>query len=139
MSIPFFVPRYVISHCLKSDYYTNTWRSEKMKKLLILLPALVFCIASANVFGGYIELTTDALGLTLGSEPKGINHQGNDSYVEADRPGQLITSTAANVGSVLTIQSDGTAGSGTGANPLLVTVTARRLRYSCRSHYPDYK
>jgi len=92
-----------------------------MKKLLIVLSVMLFCVASANTFGGYVELTTDAL--NLGSTA--INYQSNDSPVEGDRPGQLVTSTAANVGSVLTIQSDGTAGSGTVANPLLVTVTAR--------------
>ncbi len=68
-----------------------------------------------------ITLTSDALG--LGGDK--INYAGNSSAVEADRPGQLVTSTANNVGSVLTIQADGTAGAGSGANPLLVTVTAR--------------
>ena len=68
-----------------------------------------------------IELTTDALG--LGSTE--INYAGNDSAVEADRPGKLVTSTTANVGSVLTIQTNGLAGPGDLQNPLLVTVTAR--------------
>ena len=68
-----------------------------------------------------IELTAGELG--LGSS--NINHGANGSAVEADRPGKLVTSTANNVGSVLTIQADGTAGSGTMANPLFVTVTAQ--------------
>jgi len=68
-----------------------------------------------------VELTTDALG--LGSTE--INYAGNDAAVEADRPGKLVTSTTANVGSVLTIQTNGLAGPGDMDNPLLVTVTAR--------------
>ena len=68
-----------------------------------------------------IELTTDALG--LGSTE--INYAGNDSAVEADRPGKLVTSTTANVGSVLAIQTNALAGPGDMVNPLLVTVTAR--------------
>ena len=67
-----------------------------------------------------ILLTTDDLG--LGSTD--INYDGNGSAVEADRAGKLITSTAANVGSVLTVQKDGTAGPGSLANPLFVTITA---------------
>jgi hypothetical protein len=68
-----------------------------------------------------IELTSDALG--LGGDP--INVAKNGDAVEADRPGQLVMSTDANVGSILTIQADGTAGAGEELNPLLVTVTAR--------------
>jgi len=64
-----------------------------------------------------IMLTSDDLG--LGSA--GVNRTGNGSAVEADRPGKLVTSLDANVGSVLTIQTDGLAGS----DSLLVTVTAR--------------
>jgi len=96
---------------------------------------LVAVLALAVLLGGtgvtqagptFIELTTDALGLTLKpGETTGINYEKNDSYVEADRPGKLITSTANNIGSVLYIQSNNLAGQGDGTNPLLVTVTAR--------------
>ncbi len=68
-----------------------------------------------------IELTSDALGLGSVS----INHAKNGSAVEADRAGQLVTSTVANVGSELYIQTDNIAGQGDASNPLLVTVTAR--------------
>lgn len=69
----------------------------------------------------FITLTAGELGLT----DENINYGGNNSAVEADRPGKLVTSTANNVGSVLTIQESGDAGPGTGSDPLLVTVTAR--------------
>ena len=68
-----------------------------------------------------ITLNSDALG--LGSDD--INYASNDSAVEADRAGKLVTSLAANVGSVLTIETTGLAGPGDATNPLLVTVTAR--------------
>jgi hypothetical protein len=54
-----------------------------------------------------------------------INYQSNDSYVEANEPGKLVTSTANNVGSVLSIQTNNLAGQGDALNPLMVTVTAR--------------
>ena len=68
-----------------------------------------------------IGLTTDDLG--LGSTE--INSAKNDSAIEADRPGQLVTSTAANVGSILYVQTDNMAGQGTEDEPLLATITAR--------------
>jgi hypothetical protein len=67
-----------------------------------------------------VELTSEALGFGTTE----INYEGNNSAVEADRTGQLVTSTIANIGSVLTIQSNGLAGLGTLTDPLLVTVTA---------------
>ena len=93
---------------------------------------LVAALALAVLLGG-TELaqalpTTVSITLTAGELGLGgnnINYTGNNSAVEADRPGKLVTSTANNVGSVLTIQADGTAGSGTMANPLFVTVTAQ--------------
>jgi len=91
------------------------------RELMILVIGMTLLAANAVAGPVMIELTTDALG--LGST--NINYQHNGDPIEADRPGQLVTSTIANVGSVLTIQTDGTAGPGTGINPLLVTVTAR--------------
>jgi len=91
---------------------------------------LVAALALAVLLGGtelaqasptFIKLTTGELGLGGNN----INHGGNGSAVEADRPGKLVTSTANNVGSVLTIQADRKAGPGVAGNPLLVTVTAR--------------
>ncbi len=75
--------------------------------------------ATADVIS--IELTSDSLG--LGGDD--INYDKNGNALEADRPGQLVTSTEANAGSVLTIQADGTAGAGSESNKLLVTVTAK--------------
>ena len=63
-----------------------------------------------------IKLTAQGLG--LGSSD--INRHGT---VDPDMPG-LYTSPTTGQGSVLTIQTDGLAGPGTAANPLLVTVTA---------------
>jgi hypothetical protein len=103
----------------------NKSRIKFDRMLLVLLTSVLFC-APAIAAPISIEFTTDGLGLTLApGETKGINQQANGSLVEADRVGQLVTSTAANVGSVLTIQDNGLAGLGTGANPLLVTLTAR--------------
>ncbi len=92
------------------------------KRLLLMSLALSLCLNSmASATPVFIELTTNALG--LGSTD--INHAGNDSPIEADRPGQLVTSTAANVGSILHVQTDNLAGQGTSADPLLVSITAR--------------
>ena len=97
----------------------------KAKRIVILLIILMF-VSQALAVPTMITLTTDALGLTLApGETKGINYESNNSYVEADRPGKLVTSTASNVGSVLYIQTNNQAGQGDGTNPLLVTVTAR--------------
>ncbi len=97
-------------------------KKMKLAKIAaILLVLVVLGSLPAQAGPTFIELTSDALG--LGSSK--INYAGNDSYVEADRPGQLITSTTANIGSVLYIQSNNLAGQGDGINPLLVTVTAR--------------
>ncbi len=65
-----------------------------------------------------VEFTTDSLG--LGSDELNIS----GSAVAADRAG-FITSTDLGVGSVLSVQQDGTAGLGTLDNRLLVTVTAK--------------
>lgn len=94
--------------------------------------SLVFVLMSVLFFGQinpiqaaptFITLTTGTAGLDLGGV--NINYAGNNSPVEADRTGQLITSTDPGVGSILTIRADGTAGAGDTANPLLVTVTAQ--------------
>ena len=90
----------------------------KIAAILLVLVILVGLPAQAEMTS--IELTSSALG--FGSSE--INYAKNDSYVEADRIG-LVTSLAPNVGSVLTIQKSGAAGSGTDSDPLLVTVTAR--------------
>ncbi len=106
----------------------NRVRGEKMASVRKIRKSqfAVACLSILIVSGmasavATITLTTDALGLG-GTD---INYGKNGTAVEADRAGQLITSTANNVGSVLTIQADGTAGAGSGANPLLVTVTSR--------------
>ncbi len=91
-----------------------------MAKLAAILWGLVV-LGGLPAQADFFALTTGELG--LGSS--NINYGGNGSAVEADRTGKLVTSTANNVGSVLTIQADGTAGSGSLANPLLLSITAR--------------
>jgi hypothetical protein len=95
---------------------------KSMSLMAVVVASLVFlpCVAAQGEVVSVL-LTTDDLG--LGSTD--INYAGNGSAVEADRLGKLVTSAAANVGSVLTVQKDGTAGAGTGSNPLFVTITAR--------------
>jgi len=90
----------------------------KMAKLAAILWVLV-------VLGGLpaqavltsIKLTSDALGLGSVEINKG-------NIVDPDLPG-FITSPTTGLGSILSIQTDGNAGTGTVAHPLLVTVTAR--------------
>jgi hypothetical protein len=81
--------------------------------LLVSMPAFATPVT--------ILLNTDALGLGATD----INYAGNNSPVEADRAGKLVTSTTANVGSVLYVQDNNLAGLGTVANPLLATITTR--------------
>ena len=97
----------------------------KLTAILLVLVVLGGLPAQADMTS--IKLTSDALG--LGSVK--INDAGNDTYVEGDRPGKLVTSTADNIGSVLYIQSNNLAGGGSTTDPAphpvsnLVTVTAR--------------
>ncbi len=83
---------------------------------------MLYLAAAAIAAPINISFTGDGL---FGAGTGKVNRDGNGSAVEADRPGQLVTSTAANVGSILTIQSNGVAGPGDAVNPLLMTVTAR--------------
>lgn len=90
----------------------------KMAKLAAILWVLVVLgglPAQADMVS--IKLTSDALGL-------GTSDINKDNTVDPDVPG-FITSTTTGLGSILSIQTDGLAGTGTVANPLLVTVTAR--------------
>jgi hypothetical protein len=91
----------------------------KAKKIVVFLTISMF-VSQALAAPTLIKLTTDALGLG-GTD---INYGDNGSAVEADRAG-LFMSYDRNVGSVLTIQADKTAGAGSIANPVVVTVTAR--------------
>lgn len=93
-----------------------------MKTIKFAVVGLLFVIVSGMAVGAStsITLTSDALG--LGSS--NINYDHNGDPVEADRAG-LYTSLDNNVGSVLTIRQDGTAGVGVAGNENLVTVTTR--------------
>jgi len=95
---------------------------KSISLMTVIVASLVFvpCVAARGDVVTVL-LTTDDLG--LGSTD--INYAGNGSAVEADRVGKLVTSTAANIGSVLTVQTDGLAGPGDVTNPLFVTITAR--------------
>ncbi len=64
-----------------------------------------------------IKLTSNALGL-------GNSDLNRGRKVDLDMPG-FVTSPTSGEGSILNIQSDGQAGTGTVSNPLLVTITAR--------------
>ncbi len=65
-----------------------------------------------------VKLTTDALGL-------GNADLNGNKNVSADIDGKLITSPTTGEGSKLYVQHSGLAGSGTVADPLLCTITAR--------------
>ena len=65
-----------------------------------------------------VKLTTDALGL-------GSDDLNGGNNVSADIVGKLITSPTIGQGSMLFVQHSGLAGSGTTADPLLCTITAR--------------
>ena len=102
-----------------STFLTGMW--SRTLAVAVALAVLLGGTGVVQALPTSITLTAGELG--LGSD--NINYAGNGSAVEADRPGILVTSTANNVGSILSIQADGTAGSGSLANPLLVNVTAR--------------
>jgi hypothetical protein len=91
------------------------------KSLLLASGFAVALGGSANGAITSILLTSDDLG--LGSSK--INHDKNGKAIEDDRIGKLVTSSADNVGSILSIQTDNLAGPGTALEPLLATVTAR--------------
>jgi len=91
--------------------------------LRFLSAAAIVSMTSAVSFGALTSISLTAPALGLGGDK--INADGNGDPVEADRPGQLVTSTAANIGSVLFVQRDNTAGPGVPGNPLLATITAR--------------
>jgi len=76
-------------------------------------------IAQADIVS--VKLTTDALG--LGSDD--LNDGKDGVLISADITGKLITSPTTGGGSKLYVQHSGLAGSGTTADPLLCTITAR--------------
>ncbi|GAF69751.1 unnamed protein product [marine sediment metagenome] len=69
--------------------------------------------------------TTVSITLTAGELGLGSNNINEGKTVDPDVSGKLITSHTTGQGSILYIQDNGKAGSGTVANPLLVTVTAQ--------------
>lgn len=90
-------------------------------KAVVIVTAAGLLLGAANSAQATpvsIKLTAEALG--LGSD--NINDGG---VVDPDMAGRLITSSVTGEGSILYIQTDGLAGSGTALNPLLVAVTAK--------------
>lgn len=68
----------------------------KKSTAFILFLISVLCFANINALQAgptYVTLTSNALDLTAGVDPKGINYASNNSPVEADRTGKLITGT----------------------------------------------
>ena len=90
-----------------------------MRKSANLTIYLLFFLAASAVTATpiSIKLTTDALGL-------GSSDLNSGGTVDPDMPG-FYTSSVIGQGSVLTVQTDGLAGSGTAANPLFATITSQ--------------
>jgi len=90
---------------------------------------LVVVLSSLAILGLSVgTVHADTVGIILNTNALGIgttdyNAGGDGTAASADQPGKIITSTTAGQGSILTIQKSGIAGSGTVADPLLVTVT----------------
>jgi hypothetical protein len=83
-------------------------------------------LALAGLVAGAIPFHASAINIILEAGALGFaNSAINDgSTVDPDIAGKLVTSPTVGQGSVLTVQTDGKAGPGTVANPLLVTITA---------------
>lgn len=91
------------------------------RRILAIATLLLGASAATAVADLYsLKLTSSGLGLGASA----INDGGDGSVIDPDIAGKLLTSTTAGQGSILTIQSNGLAGPGTLADPLLVTVTA---------------
>ncbi|MBA7609402.1 hypothetical protein ES703_16593 [subsurface metagenome] len=96
----------------------ETVKMKQMAKLAAIFWVIVVLGGlPAQAVPTSITLTSDALGLGSANINAG-------SIIDPDVPG-FITSTTTGLGSILSIQTDGNAGFGTVAHPLLVTVTAR--------------
>ena len=99
-------------------------RTKNIKMVLCALTfmMLVICCAGSTAMAlpVSVKLTSDALG--LGGDD--INAGKDGQSIDADIIGKLETSGATGMGSFLYIQQDGLAGSGSEANPLLLTISA---------------
>lgn len=86
---------------------------------------LVICSIHATAFGTLVpvsvKFTSEALGLGSGN----INDGEDGASVDADFTGRFETSTVTGQGSVLYVQDDGLAGSGSQSSHLFLTVTAK--------------
>jgi len=86
---------------------------------------LVICGIQTTAFGTLVpvsvKFTSEALGLGSGN----INDGKDGVSVDADLTGRFETSTVTGQGSVLYVQDDGLAGSGSASSPLFLTVTAK--------------
>lgn len=90
---------------------------NKFMKMAALAAVIgVFGAAQAQLVS--VKFTTNALGL-------GTDDINEDSVVDADQAGKLITSATTGEGSKMWIQVNGVAGPGTMIHQLLMTVTAR--------------
>jgi hypothetical protein len=83
---------------------------------VLALSLLVSSVASASIVS--VKLTTNALGL-------GSSDLNGGMTVDPDIAGKFITSPTTGQGSFLYVQRSGLAGSGTGLDPLLVTISAK--------------
>ena len=103
--------------------HRTTSTQSFLRKLSFML--LVICGINANVVATLVpvsvKFTSEALGLGSGN----INDGKDGVSVDADIDGKLVTSPVTGEGSILYVQRDGLAGSGTAYNPLFVTVTAQ--------------
>ncbi|MCF7956718.1 MAG: hypothetical protein K9M75_13025, partial [Phycisphaerae bacterium] len=103
---------------------------EKTKKSPVVSGVLTFmllviCGIQTTAFGTLVpvsvKFTSEALG--LGSDD--INDGKDGQSVDADFAGRFVTSTVTGQGSILYIQQNGLAGSGSESSPLFLTVTAK--------------
>jgi len=105
----------------------------RRKVVTSLISALALAvIMSGPVIAGEIvsvKFTTDALG--LGSSALNSGHE-----VDPDIAGSFITSPTTSLGSILSIQQSGLAGSGTASDPLMMTVRAA-TRLSVTNNLPS--
>ena len=86
---------------------------------------LVICGIQTTAFGALVpvsvKFTSEALGLGSGN----INDGKDGKSLDADFTGRFVTSTVTGQGSILYVQDDGFAGSGSASSPLFLTVTAK--------------
>ena len=105
---------------MKNKHFSNEEKVMKARRNISIIIAIVLSISlTSNTTASLmsVKLTSDSLGL-------GNSDINTGKTVDPDVPG-LFTSPTVGQGSILQIQTDSLAGSGTESNPLLVTITTQ--------------